>query len=360
MSRAASGAPPGPSPGRRPARILVIRRKALGDALVSLPAVLRLREAFPEAEVDLVVDRGFAPLFAGLDPRLRILAWPPAGGGPLAWVRELRARRYDLVLDHLGSPRTAFWTAASGAPLRVGYDLRWRRLAYNLLVPRNRQAGRAVAAFAGEAFLDPLRALGLAPPPWRPAALAPPPEASLGRDYLGWRDRWRRSRPRPRAGLILSASWSAKAWPAREAARLCGLLEAAGIRPLLIMGPQDADLEERLRREAPAADFAPPTDLLELSDLLVRLDLLVATDTGARHLAATLGVPTVTLYGPTDPRGWNPVGPDHVAVRTGEPCSPCNLTICPVPGHPCLDGLSAETVLGAAATLLGRRRPRIP
>ena len=62
-------------------RILVIRRKALGDALVTLPAVLRLCESFPAAAVDLVVDRPFADLLAGLAGGVRVLAWPPDGGG---------------------------------------------------------------------------------------------------------------------------------------------------------------------------------------------------------------------------------------------------------------------------------------
>lgn len=347
----------GPLAGRPIRRVLAIRRKALGDALVTLPALLRLREALPAATIDLVVDRPFAPLLAGLAPELRVLPWPP-DGGPGGWLRRLREARYDLVLDWLGSPRTAFWTAATAAPLRVGYDLRGRGLAYNVRVPRNRRQGVEVAAFAGEAFLDPLRALGLAPGPWRPAGGVRPAPDALGARYREWRRQWD-GQPRPWVGLMLSASWSAKAWPAAEAARLTALLREGGARPLAVTGPGDEALAEALRRGDPAVPFAPPTDLLELADLLADLDLLVATDNGARHLAAALGVPTVTLFGPTDPRGWNPPGPDHVAVSRNVPCSPCDLTTCPVPGHPCLDGLRAEAVAAAAWPLLARR-PRPP
>ncbi len=338
-------------------RILVIRRKALGDVLVTLPAILELSAAFPRARLDLVVDRPYAELLDFLARGLRVLPWPPPSRRPAAWLSRLRSAAYDLVLDYLGSPRTALWTALSGAPLRVGYELRGRTWAYNLRVPRNARDGYALRAFAGEAFLDPLRALGLAPRPWRTGLALPALDSVLGAEYRTWADRWPRVAG-PRVGLVFSATWSAKAWPAGEADRLYGLLLAEGMAPLFITGPGDQSLEASLRRSRPDAAFAPPTNLLELAHLLSGLDLCVGTDSGARHLAALLQVPTVTLFGPTDPIGWNPADPRHVAMRTGEPCSPCNLTTCPIPGHPCLDGLGADRVLAVIRRQLARIVPR--
>ena len=69
-----------------------------------------------------------------------------------------------------------------------------------------------------------------------------------------------------------------------------------------------------------------------------------------------MGVPTVTLFGPTDPGGWNPEHPLHVAVRTGETCSPCDLKHCPLPDQPCMTGLSAEMVDEAVRSLLSGNR----
>jgi ADP-heptose:LPS heptosyltransferase len=327
-------------------RILVIRRKALGDVLVTLPAVLRLAAAFPEAKLDLVIDRPFAPLLSRLASGLEVLAWPPDIRRPGGWWRRLRAGNYDLVCDYLGSPRTAMWTAWTGAPLRVGYDLRWRRWAYNVRVPRGRAGDYALREFAGESFLAPLRELGLTPGPWQPTARAAEP-VGLGDGYRDWARSWRK-RSQPRVGMVFSASWSAKAWQPAEACRLYRMLEEEGAAPLFISGPGDDELAAALRAGEPAAQFAPPTNLLELEDLLRSLDLFIGTDNGARHLAACVGIPTVTLFGPTDPRGWNPSGPEHVALSTGEPCSPCDLTVCPVPGHPCLTNLKAERVLEAA------------
>jgi ADP-heptose:LPS heptosyltransferase len=338
-------------------RILVIRRKALGDVLVTLPAIVELSAAYPRAQLDLVVDRPYADLVDRLAHGVEVLPWPPMSRPAVTWLSRLRAASYDLVLDYLGSPRTAMWTALSGAPLRVGYELRGRAWAYNLRVPRNAQDGLALRAFAGEAFLDPLRALGLAPRPWRTGRVLPVFDSALGAGYRAWVAGYRRGSG-PRVGLVFSATWSAKAWPAREADRLYGLLVAGGMAPLFITGPGDQSLEASLRRSRPDTAFAPPTNLLELAHLLSGLDLCVGTDSGARHLAALLGIPTVTLFGPTDPIGWNPADPRHVAMRTGEPCSPCNLTTCPIPGHPCLDGLGAERVLAVIHRQLARIVPR--
>lgn len=343
-------------------RILLIRRKALGDALVSLPAAVAVTDAWPRAQVDLVVDRALAPLFsdlaAGLAPNLRILAYPGDATGP--WLLWLRGQGYDLALDWLGSPRTAVWTAFSGARVRVGYDLPRRRWAYNVRVPRNRVGGQDLRGFAGEAFLDPLRALGLDPAPWAPSGA---PDAAAASDpgpatpFATWLTRWQGDARGPRIVLVMSATWTAKAWPGRHVAGLWRLLSAAGANVVLAPGPGDEALVAGLATELPPTAFAPPSTLREMARLLRSSDLFIGTDNGLRHLAAALGVPTVTVFGPTDPGGWNPPGPRHVCVRRGVSCSPCDLTECPVPGHPCLEDLGAEPVAEAALRLLQATAP---
>ena len=331
-------------------RILLIRRKALGDALVSLPAVAAVVAAWPRARVDLVVDRPLAALFRDLAPNLNVIAYPHENRK--AWLPWLRAQRYDLVIDWLGSPRTAVWTALSGARHRVGYDLPGRRWAYNLRVPRNRAGAIALRGFAGEAFLDPLRCLGLAPGPWLPAtaasANATPPDGAFG----AWLETWCAGPAAPRAVLVMSATWSAKAWPARHISDLWRQLADGGVRPVFAPGPGDGALTAALAPDLPPEAFAPPSTLAEMSALLRRCDVFIGTDNGLRHLAALLGLPTVTVFGPTDPAGWNPPGPRHVSVRTGESCSPCDFTECPVPGRPCLENLGAGAVAEAAFALL--------
>ncbi len=340
-------------------RILLIRRKALGDALVTMRAVLEVVRAWPDASVDLVIDRPFVDLLDGLTRRadgvgdLRVLSWPPPDGD--SWLGVLRSGKYDLVIDWLGSPRTALWTIMTGAPVRVGYDLPRRRWAYNIKVPRNQVSGLDLRGFAGEAFLDPLRCLGVAPSPWLDGFAAKPvPDQApveFSDNYRTWLDSWILGSG-PRVVMMMSATWSAKGWPARHAAELFLEFRRRGFHPILVTGPGDEKLEAELRELLPEDAIAPPTDLLELAHLLGLARVFVGTDCGPRHLAASLGVPTVTLFGPTDPFGWNPAAPSHVSVRTDEECSPCDLADCPVPGHPCMMDLTPRMVMEAVERVL--------
>jgi ADP-heptose:LPS heptosyltransferase len=290
-----------------------------------------------------------------LTPDVDLLAWPPPADSG-CWLRNLRQNDYDLVLDWLGSPRTAWWTALTNAGLRVGYDLPRRRWAYNVQVPRNRLRDIRLRGFAGEAFLDPLRTLGLAPEPWRTPWSDPGAQlvdgARLGPPYRSAVERWLQRAGTP-VLLVMSATWRAKAWPAGQVAALCRESRAAGWNPLLALGPGDEWLQEELQTLLAPDFFAPPTSLWELADLLQKAELFVGTDCGPRHLAALLGKPTVTLFGPTDPNGWNPGDRRHVSVRTGVACSPCDLAVCPVPGHPCLSDLTSRMVLDAMDRVLG-------
>ena len=336
-------------------RILLIRRRALGDALVTIPAIEEICDTWPDARIDLVIDRPFAALIAELVPRVNVLTYPAPDGSP--WVKTLRAGRYDLVIDWLSTPATALWSILTGARFRVGYALRRRWWAYNVQVPRNREGADALRSFAGESFLDPLRRMGLAPAPWRDGIAASRVGADAGPPagpFAAWLSRWL-ERPGARIAVVMSATWSAKAWPAEHILELLGTMRSAGWNPVLVTGPGDEALAERLRPDLEDEFWAPPTNLAELAVLLKNADLFVGTDCGVRHLAASLGVATVTIFGPTDAGGWNPALPDHVAVRLGIECSPCDLTHCPVPGHPCMSELKPDMVRKAAARVLARR-----
>ena len=200
-------------------RILLIRRRALGDALVTLPAVREVRAAWPGARIDLVMDRPFAPLLAHLATDVNVLSYPPRDGS--SWLRRLRAGNYDLVLDWLSTPQTALWSVLTGARVRVGYALRRRWWAYNVRGPRNRAGTDALRSFAGESFLDPLREMGLAPPPWRDgiAAGAGGGAVDPASTYVRWLPGWI-ERPGTRVAVVMSATWSAKAWPSGHIAEL--------------------------------------------------------------------------------------------------------------------------------------------
>jgi ADP-heptose:LPS heptosyltransferase len=342
------------SHGKNIHRVLLIRRKALGDCLVTLPAIYEMVKALPDARIDLIIDRPFARLISLLVPDVNVI--PCCGQfSEFAWYRHLRAQKYDLVVDWLGSPRTALWTMATGASLRVGYDLPRRRWAYNIRTPRNEHRTIGVRCFAGEAFLDPLRALGIQPASWNPGFLKGRklslPESDLGADYRLWRDSWAEIK-KEKIAMMMSATWPAKAWANPEIIRLWFDLRDRGYSPLVVPGPGDETMMAVLREELPPEAFAPPTNLAELTDLFRLCRVFIGTDCGGRHLATALGLRTVTVFGPTDAQGWNPGHPWHVAVKSDVECLGCDLKKCPVPGHPCLDQLPASAVVAGLVRVL--------
>ena len=91
--------PPARDVGRDIRRILVIRRKALGDALVTMPAVLQLTHIFPRARLDLIIDGPFVPLLERAGDRVKVIAWPPRGGASLAGGQAARRAARGIRRD---------------------------------------------------------------------------------------------------------------------------------------------------------------------------------------------------------------------------------------------------------------------
>ena len=328
-----------------PERILVIRRRAIGDVLVSLDVLRALKDQWPHAHLTFVVDPAAESVVRGCRFIDEVLVYNrkqfSTGSvvsrlrATLNWLAELRAKKPDLVLDLLGTPQTAVWTAWSRAATRVGPRRRKRSWAYNVHVePENR------TQFAGERFLDWVRALELDPGPWRPHAPAELITAP--------------AESHPLVILNASATWSAKAWPVDHFGALARRL-SADFHVRVAWGPGEEQARDRILDLGGAMVHPlPPTNLLELSGWLHSADLVITTDSGPKHLAVSVGTPTLTLFGSTDPAGWQPPGQDHSWLTRPVDCHPCNLTECPVAGHPCLDELEPAEVEAAARELLQR------
>ena len=108
---------------------------------------------------------------------------------------------------------------------------------------------------------------------------------------------------------------------------------------------------ERLKTNA--TDLTGRTSLLELATQLRRCRLLLTNDTGTMHLAAFLGVPTVAIFGSTEPQLTGPTGEGHVVIRHHVECSPCFLRECPLDFR-CMKAVTVEEVVSAVERVLGR------
>jgi heptosyltransferase-3 len=355
-----------------PRSVLVVVTRRLGDVLLATPLVRSLRAAWPAAAVDVLVFAGTEPALAGNPDVRRVLAIEerPGLGRHLAFAARL-FRRYDLALSALPGDRPTLYAFLAGrkragllAPARKE---RWKRALLDCWVPfdgRNTHRVREALALA--------QALGIAPrfevvPP-REASAEARVEALLGETRA------------PLAVLHPYPKFPYKMWARAGWLELARWLAARGFRLALTGGP---DPEEKayvaaLAREMPAGtlDLAGRLTLAGVAALLARAALYVGPDTAVTHIAAALDVPTVALFGPTDPLVWGPWparyeaahGPwrrlgaqaaGNVRVVQGETaCAPCDKEGCERhtgSTSDCLQQLPAARVIAAVEKLLAPR-----
>jgi heptosyltransferase-2 len=167
-------------------------------------------------------------------------------------------------------------------------------------------------------------------------------------------ERWRGffdSLDRPAVGLNPTRAYPAKRWPEERFAELARRLLREGFVPVLLWGPGEEGVVARIHGAVPGAKVAPPTNLVELAAFLGHLAAVVTVDSGLKHLAVCRRVPTVTLFGPTDPREWHIGGERDRVLWRGVSCSPCRLRQCPFGDPPCMD-LSVDAVWAALEGIL--------
>ncbi len=325
-------------------RLLVVKMSSLGDVLHALPTIHALKSAGVGA-VDWVVQSEYVEL-ARLCPEIeRVIAFPRRGfrWGALAFLRELRRERYDLIVDLQGLMKSALVTrlARGGPRLGPSFHREGARLLYTAVAGARNRARHAV-----EECLDAVRALGWPEPEGVPTfPLRPPlfPEPSA---------------PRPRIALCPRSRWPTKNWPIENFIALGRYLLGATAGPLFIFGgttdaPAGARIAEGIGAANRVRDLCGRTRLAELAAWMAGMDLAITVDTGPMHLAAALGIPVLALFGPTDPVRTGPLGASHRVLRFGNlPCIPCLSDTCARGDHACLRNLFSSTVAQAALEML--------
>jgi ADP-heptose:LPS heptosyltransferase len=349
--------------------ILVVRLKALGDMVLSLPIVYALRETFPDAWIGYLCRPRYAEALDGVRAIDEVLTLP--GGALRQWALalSLRRRRTDCVIDLIGSPRSALFTLLTGARIRIGMDTGRRNWCYQYLLPRViMRDGRRIKCYTLESNFELVGRLGLKSS-LRAAYLREGPGDDKGprrpepgwlaigfpaaEPERGWAAEYSRGLSDPRArivGILPGAVYQAKAWPEGNFVRLAQLVsQTLGCVPLVLWGPGEEALASRIAAAAGVA-LAPPMGIARLGALISRLAVLVGVDSGPKHIAVLEGVPTVTLFGPTDPSIWDPRTLRHRALDAGADCRPCRKKTCEP--NVCLTRITVEQVLEEVADVL--------
>ncbi|MGE5307681.1 MAG: glycosyltransferase family 9 protein [Deltaproteobacteria bacterium] len=302
--------PLGPAPIRR---MLVIRPGGLGDAILVIPLLRALREAFPSASLDVVAEQRNASAFGlvrGEISDLILYDRPPF----LRFLAE-EERAYDLTVDteqwHWFS---AFVAARLSAGPCVGFDTRPRRSRfYTIAVPYSMQR------YEAENFLELLQHLQ----PQRGLVFPGPGFLSIPEVHLAHAQQETGERA---AVLFISASIRERYWPFGHWRELIKQMVSLGFRVVLVGGRQDHQLAVDLA--AGFTGYALPrtgTSLADTAALIAASQVFIGADSGILHLAYALGRPTISFFGPGIESKWAPRGADHVVLNKHLPCSPCTL-----------------------------------
>ena len=366
--------------------ILLVKLSAIGDVIHTLPALAALRRCYPDADITWVVEEAAADLLSGHPDLNRVLVlrrktWMKdlrrgRITAPLremqAFLRELRGRPYDLVIDFQGLFKSAVIVLLSGGKRKLGYDSlqEGSGLFYNEKIPEE------MGKHAVDRYLDFVRYLsGGGRDDGETACPAAAPEFTI---VIGDKERRRVAALLHEHAEILNATdcgregttsgrrekskgrfvavnpvafWETKLWEDKKFADLCDRIrQELGIGVILTGG--EAGPLDRIRAlmKTEAVNLGGKTTLRELAFLYSEAALVITTDTGPMHLAAAVETQVVALFGPTDPARTGPYGLGHRVIRSELDCMPCFRKQCETKS--CMKEIAVEEVFAATKEML--------
>ena len=291
-------------------RFLLVRLGSLGDIVHALPAAAALRDTFPDARIDWVVDQKWKRLLEGNPDLTEVIPFDRKSAGSIAGViQKLRGAKYECAIDFQALYKSALISFASGAPRRIGFQSSYAREGIAALLYTERFNPRGAHKVEHNLTLvENAGARRIAPR--FPLAILAEDDEHIAREL---------SAQRLNEYFVLNpgGGWRSKCWPAERYGELHRkLADRYGWRGVVAFGPGE---ETIARQVIEAAGKAPPVALpLGLGSLLALLrgaKFVVSADTGPLHLASALGSLVVGLYGPTDPARNGPYSASDVVVR---------------------------------------------
>lgn len=362
--------------------ILLIKPSAVGDVIHALPVLAKLRQRYPAARIDWMLTPPIAELIQHHPDLSNVVLFArEAYGRPwenwshsfdfVRLVNDLRTTGYDLVVDLHGQFRSAFFTLATGAATRVGFDRPRRRVRWaGRPLPRqallhgwtgarefswvaytHRIPVPTLDAHAVDRYLWVGELLDLAPGSAEFHVPAPPQARARVDGFLDERG----LAARPLAVLTPGTIWETKHWPPQSFARVAQYLVDSGWAVVLAGSGRDRPRCQQVADACPEAlNLCGRTTLSELAELIRGARICVTNDSGPMHLAAALGTPLVSVFGPTDPVWIGPYQRPQAVVRADLECSPCylrRLRECPH-GHACMNRVTPDLVINRIERIL--------
>jgi lipopolysaccharide heptosyltransferase II len=332
-------------------RLLIILHGSIGDVVRAIPVANRLKRQWPGIRLGWSVETPSADLLAGHPAIDDLIIFPRTDGpkGIVGYLRTLRGRQFDIVIDlqrHLKSGLISWLTRA---PLRLGFsqaDAKEGNWLFNNRYISERREGQSKLSM----YLEFAEALGA---PETPLAW----EFALAREDEERVESLLREACAPFATFFVGASWPSKLWTARATAALAEIVHKRWRIDVVLVGDKsDVAFAREVERFSSirVKDLTGRTSLRDLVGILSRSVFCVGPDTGSMHLSAALGIPVVSLFAPSDPQWSSPFGCEDLVVRSPIECGPCMKRVCRR-ATPCMAAIRVEEVVTKIETALARR-----
>ena len=374
-------------------RILLIKPSALGDVVHTIPVLVKLRARYPRARIDWLITPENAEivrchpalsnvvLFARRDFSKRGRRWR-AFLSFFDLLKQIRRAKYDLVIDMHGQVRSAFFALITGARVRIGFDRPIKRpltvsAEHDLKnVPTHGWRGAREGSWIAYTHRIPIPTLDVHAIDrylWVGELLGfddTPPDLTiyLSPETIRNVDRLLSekgvSASQPLIVLVPGTIWETKHWTIEGFAGVARQFLHDGYAVALAGTKRDEQRSRQIAAAAPGAcDLSGKTTPADLAALIRRAEVTVTNDSGSMHVAASLGKPMVSIFGPTNPVHIGPYERPDSVVRVDLPCSPCNyrrLSQCPY-DHACMKQVTSAMVVERVQKILltAKSRPDV-
>jgi lipopolysaccharide heptosyltransferase II len=314
--------------------ILFLRHDRIGDMVLSTAALKALRKGYAHAKITVLAsERNYEVLKH--NPNVdEVIIYK----GLLRFIREIRTRRYDLVIDPFLTYelRQAFMTCLAGGKYRIGFEKAGREVFFNIRGPATSPPQRMV-----DHLLDLTERLGARKEGYEP-------EVFLSDTEIQWANESLAKKGITDNELTIAihpgAHYPSQRWPAGKFGELARrILEQCEAKVILLGSSDEEELLKAVKDSTGnGIQIFSCAGIREFMALLSKCDLLVCNNSGPLHTAAALKVPTVSMMGPTVAPLWLPYGENNVVINKALACSPCNKAICKE--HECMESISVEDV----------------
>jgi len=351
--------------------ILIVKTSAIGDVTHTMPVLNCLRNHFPGAHITWLVEEAASDLVLGHKSVNRVLiskrqkwvkefrsgAWRSSLGKARTFVRQLREREYDLVIDFQGLLKSGIWVWLSRGKKRVGFGRGMQHSECSYLFLNNKVPAVDMEIHALDRELLLLAAIDV---PCKEVVYDFPITESHRQkvnqllDDAGYK----------RGQQVLIAinpqtKWETKLWYNDKFSEVADYLAAKNVFVVFTGGAADRETIQEIQGNMTRSslDLTGESSLKELAALYEIANVVISTDTGPMHIAAAVGTPVVALFGPTAPWRTGPHGDGHHVLRHAMPCSPCFKRQCLLDDDvkKCMKTILVSHVVDAAFALLKKQ-----